>query len=89
MFLEQLVLGFEITNRAIKKAKEHGVSICSYGNNGVHVYEGLEKLIKYTGQKATVTEREFDKTEYPYEWSIVFKGIKFYQISKSKEVLDV
>lgn len=89
MFLEQIVLGFEIINSAVKQAKEYGVWICSYDINGVHVFEGLEKLAECTGQKVVVTEREFEKTEYPYEWSIVFRGIKFYQISKSKEVLDV
>ena len=89
MFLKQIVLGYDLLNSAVKQAKENGVWICSYHNNGVHVFEGLEKLAEYTGQKVVVTEREFEKTEYPYEWSIVFKGVKFYQISKSKEVLDV
>ena len=60
------------------------IELCGVSDKEIHVYNGIDKLAK-TIEVPLVMKIE-DGIEYPFVYSFIYRGYKFYQIEK--EVLQ-
>ena len=61
---------------------DHVIETCLSENKELHIYRGIELLAKATGNDLVLEDNEDDK--YPWRYSIIYRGIKVFQIESKK-----
>ena len=83
------IYDFDLCWGEYDKAKSYSydveIGVCSSNRmytKEIHVNRGVELLADILGEKLSCTRRK--DTEYPYEYSFMYKGYRIFQISKEE-----
>lgn len=74
----------QIQAHEVQSEKLGDIELCGVSDKEIHVYKGIDKLAK-TIEVPLVMKIESGNA-YPIEYSLIYRGYKFYQIEK--EVLQ-
>jgi hypothetical protein len=55
------------------------------GVPAVHIFKGIDIIASCLGQEVEVQDRSAYDDEYPYELSVEYKGVKFFEIRSDKD----
>lgn len=84
MFLAQVAIAHKLMNESIERLKNEGIQIVAYSQNSVHVYAGLDIIAAQTGREIKISERNC--AVFPYEASLVYCGVRYFELRKGREV---
>ena len=58
------------------------ICICEPFSSGIHIYKGIEMVADVMG--LALKEIKRDDAYIPYEYSFIYKGVKFFQITEER-----
>lgn len=62
---------------------ENAIELISRDNPSLHIYKGIDKLVKVIGEKLYLEVEDSQEVDYPYTYSFMHKGVKVFQITKT------
>ena len=61
---------------------ENYIELCSMGALELHVYDGIDRLAKITGDKLQVFDSGDEGDKYRYTYFFKYKGVKIFQLER-------
>ena len=76
-FIDELILLVE-NIKLMESEARGGINVVGIRQDGVHVYEGIEKIANALNVPMEVVER--DSEDFPYEIQVEYADVLFYQL---------
>ena len=83
--VEEFVCIHNAYNRTRNNARCDGIWVCML--DGIHVNEGIELFAGAVDK--TITVHPMNLEDFKYEFSFVYKNVRFYQLSDKEELPEV